>query len=186
MFTRKQLTVGIMLATLSAIELSAYAAETSFASAGANVLSSLASDASSKIRSVTEPGDSTKGEVERIRSIYAPTGETVDLSIVYQNGTTMRFSYVAGRLQREEEFVPHPAKTGLIRKREAFLNQSGDKIWQKLYRVDGSLEQNDRYTSCCISRTKFAADGKTEVSKMLLDKATESPMLQPTQQRIYR
>lgn len=162
-----------------------FSAETSWASP-TNEQSALASDAPSKIRTVKESGDSTKREVERIRSIYIPTGETLDLSIVYQNGTTMRFSYAAGRVQREEEFVPHPAKKGLYRKREAFLNQSGGKIWQRLYRFDGSVEQDDRYTTCCISRTKYASDGKTATSRMLLDRATESPMLQPTQQRIYR
>lgn len=147
--------------------------------------STLSSDQPSQIRDIREPGDAGKGEHERIRSIFIPTGETLTLTIAYLNGTKLRYSYAAGAVQREEEFVPHPAKKGYYRKREAFLNvKTGDKIWQKLYRINQTLEQEDQYSQCCISRTKFAADGKTPVSKVLLDRATESPMLQ--HQQIYR
>ncbi len=176
-----------MLASFTAVFASFSAPAAGFQFDAVGVKSSFSSNAPSKIRTVREPGDPAKGELERFRSSYPPTGELMMLQIVYLNGTTMQFSYIAGRVQREEELIPHPAKKGTYRRREAFLEWStGDKIWQRLYRIDGSLEQEDRYTNCCIWRTKYAADGKTEVSKVLLDKATESPMLHPTQQRIYR
>lgn len=129
MSTRKRTLATMMLASFTAILASSSAPAADFPDV-VGIMSTFSSDVPSKIRTDRELGDPAKGELERFRSIYAPTGELMMLRIVYLNGTTMQFSFTSGRIQREEEFVPHPAKKGTYRRREAFLDWStGDKIW---------------------------------------------------------
>jgi hypothetical protein len=141
------------------------------------VCAAYASDRPSQIRNIQETPDATKGEVERLRSIYEPTGETVALTISYDNGTTIASEYQSGKLSHQRELSPHPAKKGLYLHSETLYNvQTGEILKKRWYRwQDGSLMQEDEYGARFISRTIFQADGKTPKHRLLLEKKPASP-----------
>lgn len=129
-----------------------------------------ASDTKSKVSFTTEAGDAGKNEVERIRGVYTPTGQTVVLTIVYKTGIHVKYTYayasgavVADRVETEEVFKPVPGGTGRYLQSETRYDvKSGKPLWQKLYRPDGSTERWDRISSSKIDRIEFAPDGFTK------------------------
>jgi hypothetical protein len=135
-----------------------------------------ASDTKSQVSFTTEAGDASKNEVERIRGVYAPTGQTVVLTIVYKTGIQVKYTYayvsgrvVENRVQTEEVFKPRPGDTGKYLQSETRYDvKSGKPLWQKLYRPDGSTERWDRFSSAKIDRIEFGPDGFTKLNVLSL------------------
>ena len=140
----------------------------------------LAKEPQSQVSFTTEAGDAGKNEAERIRGVYVPTGQTVVLTVVYKTGmqTKYTYAYVSGsvvkdRVQTEEVFKPMPGGKGTYLLSETrFDVQSGQPLWKKLYRQDGSTESYDRFTATKIDRSLFALDGFTELERLSI---TRSP-----------
>lgn len=93
----------------------------------------------------SEPGDSSKGELQRNLIIYRPTQQVLLIATDYNDGRTVTQQFrvgINGTIERESEYYPHPSRPGWqYERRRTLYDTQGKLVVTRFYRVDGSVEQ---------------------------------------------
>ena len=124
---------------------------------------------------IGETPDASRGEVNRIRQVYRPTGLTAELSVEYANGslevTYYNFTTTGFKVSHRRYVKPDVPGPRYVESETLFDPKTGVWYTKSTYRPDGTLQFQDEPgpDKFSVTRKIFDVDGNTLLRTVVLE-----------------